>query len=169
MRKDQLLDAAERLLAEHGAQALTLAAVAEQAGVSKGGLLYHFGSKEALIKGMIERLVEEFDQLVAAQGDDTYTKRYLSATFVALGSGRLRRWAVVTGAAGDPALLAPLRQAMIRWHEDGLTEEPDPTAARIVRLACEGLWEVVSHAPGLYDDADYAELHRRLLALLPAG
>ncbi|GAA3425103.1 TetR/AcrR family transcriptional regulator [Streptosporangium sandarakinum] len=168
MRREELLDAAEDLLGDQGAGALTLAAVAERAGCSKGGLLYHFNSKEALIKGMVERLIEDFDQLVAAQGHDTYTKNYLAATFEAVRTGRLRRWAVVTGASGNLLLLAPLREAMARWHREGLDDEPDPVAAQIVRLACEGLWDVVSHDPALYDDERYDELKRRLLALLPA-
>ncbi|GGS58294.1 TetR family transcriptional regulator [Planobispora rosea] len=167
MRREDLLDAAEDLLSDQGSSALTLAAVAERAGCSKGGLLYHFGTKEALIKGMVERLIEDFDELVTNQDHGTYTKRYLAATFVAVRSGRLRRWAVVTGASGNPFLLAPLREAMARWHREGLEAEPDPAAAQIVRLACEGLWDVVSHDPGLYDDDFYTELERRLLALLP--
>ncbi|WP_433366059.1 TetR/AcrR family transcriptional regulator [Streptosporangium sp. CA-115845] len=168
MRRGELLDAAEDLLSDQGAQALTLAAVAERAGCSKGGLLYHFSTKEALIKGMVERLIEEFDELVAAQGHDTYTKNYLAATFAAVRSGRLRRWAVVTGASGNLYLLAPLRVAMARWHREGLDSEPDPEAAQIVRLACEGLWDVASHDPDLYDDERYERLKRRLLAMLPA-
>ena len=130
MRREELLDAAEDLLCDQGSQALTLATVAERAGCSKGGLLPHFGTKEALIKGMVERLIEEFDELVAAQGHDTYTKNYLAATFAAVQSGRLRRWAVVTGASGNLYLLAPLRVAMARWHREGLDSEPDPGAAQ---------------------------------------
>ncbi|GIH78737.1 TetR/AcrR family transcriptional regulator [Planobispora longispora] len=167
MRREDLLDAAENLLSDQGSSALTLAAVAERAGCSKGGLLYHFSTKEALIKGMVERLIEEFDELVAEQEGDTYTKRYLAATFIAVRSGRLRRWAVVTGASGNLYLLAPLREAMARWHREGLESEPDPAAAQIVRLACEGLWDVASHDPELYDDGLYTDLERRLLALLP--
>jgi AcrR family transcriptional regulator len=36
-----------------GAGSLTLEAVADVAGVSKGGLLYHFPTKDALIDGMV--------------------------------------------------------------------------------------------------------------------
>ena len=39
-----------------GAAALTLDAVAAEAGVSKGGVLYHFGSKRALIDGLLDAL-----------------------------------------------------------------------------------------------------------------
>ncbi|WP_214104630.1 TetR/AcrR family transcriptional regulator [Acrocarpospora catenulata] len=171
MRRDELLDAAEALLADQGERALTLAAVADRAGVSKGGLLYHFGTKDALVNGMIERLIADFDALIAAQQDSCYTRAYIKATFVAVRTGRLRRWAVVTGAAGDPALLTPLRDAMARWHTHGLAEEPDPVMSRIVRLACEGLWETATQCPAVFDPRDdqgnYEDLRERLLALVP--
>ncbi|GAA3678743.1 TetR/AcrR family transcriptional regulator [Nonomuraea antimicrobica] len=160
------MDAAEDLLCDQGSAALTLAAVADRAGVSKGGLLYHYGSKEALIKGMVERLIEDFDELMAAQPGETYTERYLGATLASVRSGRLRRWAVVTGASGNLFLLAPLREAMTRWHREGLSDEPDPLAAQIVRLACEGLWDVASHDPGLNTEGDLQALEHRLRALL---
>ncbi|MDF5753412.1 TetR/AcrR family transcriptional regulator [Spongiactinospora sp. TRM90649] len=168
MRRNELLDAAEALLGEQGAQALTLAAVAQASGVSKGGLLYHFNSKDALIKGLVERLIADFDQLMAEQAPrlDTYTKRYVGATFAVLRTGRVRRWAVVTGAAGDPELLAPLRAAMARWHSEGLAGEPDPAVSEVVRLACEGVWEVASHTPELYSAEHYRDLEGRLLAML---
>ncbi|SDH77647.1 DNA-binding transcriptional regulator, AcrR family [Sinosporangium album] len=160
------MDAAEHLLADRGSQALTLAAVAERAGCSKGGLLYHFSSKESLVKGMIQRLIDEFDELIAAQDDDSYSKKYVAATFAAVRQGRLRRWAVAVGAAGDPSLLAPLRRAMARWIHEGLADEPDPMAAEIVRLACEGVWEVATHAPELYDGPRQDRLEKRLMAML---
>jgi len=54
--RSRLLDAFEDLVIEHGERAATLAATADQAGVSKGGLLYHFGSKDALVQGLADRL-----------------------------------------------------------------------------------------------------------------
>ncbi|MFC5830274.1 TetR/AcrR family transcriptional regulator [Nonomuraea insulae] len=166
MRRDELLDAAEDLLCDQGSTALTLAAVADRAGVSKGGLLYHYGTKEALIKAMVERLIEEFDELTTTQPGETYTERYLGATLAAVRSGRLRRWAVVTGASGNLFLLAPLREAMARWHREGLSEEPDPLGSQIVRLACEGLWDVASHDPELNSEDDLQALERRLKTLI---
>ena len=147
---------------------MTLTAVADRAGVSKGGLLYHFATKEALIKGMVERLIGEFDDLMAEQPDPTYTGRYLGATLAAVRSNRLRRWAVVTGASGNVFLLAPLREAMTRWHTEELADEPDPVASQIVRLTCEGLWDVASHDPGIAGEGGLESLEARLRALLAA-
>ncbi|MGY2743673.1 AcrR family transcriptional regulator [Arthrobacter sp. UYCu723] len=54
--REAVLDAFESLLIEEGERAATLDAVARRAGVSKGGLLYHFPSKEAMVSVLLERL-----------------------------------------------------------------------------------------------------------------
>jgi AcrR family transcriptional regulator len=171
MKREALLDAAESVLFEHGTQALTLAAVADRAGVSKGGLLYHFPTKEALVKAMVARVIEEFDGLIASYDDGTpgsYTRAYVEATFEILGgeARAYRRWSAITAAAADPEQAEPLNEAMRRWHGRDPADDPDPGAAQVVRLAAEGLWEVVSHAPELYDGEQLEALKRRLLALL---
>src|SRR5689334_4017129 len=56
--RDRVLDAYETLLIEEGPAAATLDAVAAAADVSKGGLLYHFASKDALVDGLLGRLTE---------------------------------------------------------------------------------------------------------------
>ncbi|MFM7414309.1 MAG: helix-turn-helix domain-containing protein, partial [Alphaproteobacteria bacterium] len=67
----RILDAAENLIIARGVAAMTLEAVAREAGVSKGGLLYHFASKEALLEALLGRLsafiAQEFAACVAAQ------------------------------------------------------------------------------------------------------
>jgi AcrR family transcriptional regulator len=61
--REALLDAAEHLLPERGAEALTLREVAREAGVSHGAPYHHFGSREALLAAIAER---GFDGLTAA-------------------------------------------------------------------------------------------------------
>ena len=58
--KKQILNAAAKLINEEGILALTLESVAKHAGISKGGLLYHFPSKEALLKGIVNYLTQGF-------------------------------------------------------------------------------------------------------------
>jgi AcrR family transcriptional regulator len=53
---DRILDAAEELVCTRGIAGFTLDGVAQAAGVSKGGLLYHFRSKDSLISGMQRRM-----------------------------------------------------------------------------------------------------------------
>ncbi|MFA1531395.1 TetR/AcrR family transcriptional regulator [Corynebacterium belfantii] len=60
--KEKLLDAFEDILISQGENAATLDAVAQKAGVSKGGLLYHFPSKTALVTGLTDRLEERMNE-----------------------------------------------------------------------------------------------------------
>jgi AcrR family transcriptional regulator len=50
--RDRILDAAESLICSRGIAGFTLDAVAQAAEVSKGGLLYHFSSKDKLISDL---------------------------------------------------------------------------------------------------------------------
>lgn len=67
--RDAVLDAFEELLIDVGERAATLDAVARRAGVSKGGLLYHFPNKEALITATLERLDRLAGEDLAAMAD----------------------------------------------------------------------------------------------------
>jgi len=59
LARERVLDAFEDILVHDGERAATLEAVAKAAGVSKGGLLYHFASKEELAAGILDRLEEQ--------------------------------------------------------------------------------------------------------------
>src|SRR5690606_13654259 len=61
LTRERVLDAFESILISDGERTATLDATAKQAEVSKGGLLYHFASKDELAEGLLERL----DRLVS--------------------------------------------------------------------------------------------------------
>lgn len=67
-----------------GAPAFTLDAVAEAAGVSKGGLMYHFPSKEALLEALVARAVDAVDAALAPAAHSSepgaFTRAYLEIT-----------------------------------------------------------------------------------------
>jgi AcrR family transcriptional regulator len=60
--RDRILDAAENLICAGGIAGFTLDAVAHSAGLSKGGLLYHFSSKDSLISGLQRRMASRLEQ-----------------------------------------------------------------------------------------------------------
>jgi AcrR family transcriptional regulator len=66
--RNALLAAAERVVTEYG-PAFSLDAVAREAGVSKGGLLHHFRSRDALLVALVAAWMERFDEAVARQLD----------------------------------------------------------------------------------------------------
>ena len=65
-RPEIILDAAASVLLKGGARALTIDAVAAEAGLSKGGVLHHYASKDALISALAERKLREIRESVAA-------------------------------------------------------------------------------------------------------
>jgi AcrR family transcriptional regulator len=71
--QEQILDAAEKVVARDGAARLTLESVAELAGISKASVLYDFKSKQALIAAVVERAVRNDnafnDGVTASLGD----------------------------------------------------------------------------------------------------
>ena len=62
--RDQILDAAEHVIVESGGRDFTLDAVAERAGISKGGLVYSFATKDELFHAALEREVARFQEAV---------------------------------------------------------------------------------------------------------
>src|SRR6202789_1789746 len=61
---DRILDAAEHVILASGGRNFTLDAVAERAGISKGGLVYSFATKDELFRAALEREVARFQEAV---------------------------------------------------------------------------------------------------------
>lgn len=60
--REVVLDAAERLMAEQGYEAATVAALVERAGVPASSIYHYFGSKEGVLLAVMERGAERFFQ-----------------------------------------------------------------------------------------------------------
>jgi AcrR family transcriptional regulator len=134
--RTRILDAAERIVQARGVPALTLEAAAREAGVSKGGLLYHFAAKEALLAGLLNRLADgigaDFEAVLAAQPPHPArtTRAILAWTFddpEGVCEHHQRAAAVFLAAFHqDPALLDPIRRVTAairdRLREDALPE-----------------------------------------------
>ncbi|MDX2243708.1 MAG: TetR/AcrR family transcriptional regulator [Leptolyngbyaceae cyanobacterium bins.302] len=149
LTRETLLRAATQVILEHGVEALTLDAVARQAGVSKGGLLYHFPNKNALVVGLGEQLIHEFETALQTEFDQDdapgtpgqWTRAYIRSTLRMSGQtlalvARLSSLIVEM----PPELLTSAdayeQRCRQRIESDGL----DPTQATIIQLAIDGLW-----------------------------
>jgi AcrR family transcriptional regulator len=63
-----LLDAARALFAEHGFVGTGREDIAERAGVTRGALYHHYGSKEQLFRAVVEEIEEELAERVMRAG-----------------------------------------------------------------------------------------------------
>jgi AcrR family transcriptional regulator len=145
--REAILNAAAVVVREQGAAHLTLDAVSARAKVSKGGLLYHFRSKEALLQGMtagLREMVLAARRMEAAKLPDS-PARELKAHIRAMGVVRNSKVAGIAAAllaAGteNPKLLAPVeeyrRGLAAELSSHGISRE----FVAVVSLALEGLW-----------------------------
>lgn len=142
--KENVLDAFERLVIDRGERAATLEAVAVEAGVSKGGLLYHYGSKKDLVDAVISRVSELGSE---------YTEQLKSSPEGVVSS--FIRTSVTTGTAFDNSYIALTRLAQSGIYPDArealtgierdwftLIESSvgDAAVARLVLLVSDGLY-----------------------------
>jgi AcrR family transcriptional regulator len=148
--KERILRAAEDLVLGEGVASLTLERAAAAAGVSKGGVLYHFPTRDALVTAMVARLTGYFEDQLRRHGADeegpgAFTVAYVrceSTQTINPEDERIDRLgaALLAALAANPDLLAPLAQAYERWQrrceDDGLPA----SIATLVRLAADGLW-----------------------------
>ena len=99
------LEAARRLLIDHGPQAVTLKAVAAEIGKTHANLLHHFGSAAglqsalaALITGRVVAGIEEAVQRARAhEGDPIEIVDRVFDAFGREGAGALAAWMILSG------------------------------------------------------------------------
>ena len=149
--RDRILNAAEERVLAGGPAGLVLDAIAADAGVSKGGLLYHFRNKEALVANLCERMLDRFDRELEAlrEADDggntgAAARAYLASTVTDEGkpadnSAQLMAGILATLGRDSPHLEA-VRARFAQWQEALVGDGLDDTTATIVRLAADGLW-----------------------------
>ncbi len=139
--KKGILEAASRVIQQSGVSRMTLEEVAAEAKVSKGGLLYHFPSKNALIRGLVDDLIAQCDLFFDSHKHDSspggFTRAYLQSSLFLDASSAV---GVVSAIANDPSLLEPLHKAYARWQARLDNDGIDPVVATMVRLIADGLW-----------------------------
>jgi len=141
--KRRLLDAAVAVVRRDGAGSLTLDAVAAEAGVSKGGLLYHFKTKRDLLDAMLEGWVEEFGtEIAAAEEGKGFAHGYVKASDMTgwAATERAIEFGLLAAMVDEPATLERVRARYAAWQNQLVAQAADPVDATVARLAADGLW-----------------------------
>lgn len=141
--RERVLVAYEDLLISDGPRAATLDAVAASAGVSKGGLLYHFKGKEALTEGLLAKLHEyaalDFAAMAAdPQGCASYYIR--TSVFGSTPFDRVIVAAMRLSQSEDDTVRQAFSEIHARWFELILSDIGDPAVSRAVMLLGDGMY-----------------------------
>ena len=150
--RDLILNAAEALVSEIGAARLTIDAVAARSGLSKGGVLYNFPSKDALIGGMMPRLIEDCASDIAALAGATSIRepnairadRQSAPGWISQEIGGAR---IAGGACGKSRAASHFREFKQTEKAQILSETGNAADALMIWSAIEGL--VFTSALGL--------------------
>ncbi len=136
-------------MVRQGIANLALDAVAARAGISKGGLLYHFPSKDRLVEAMVSRCADQWRAGVfaahdrAARGPGRMARALLSQLEDA------RCWteqcqqsssAVFAALAQNPRLIEPLRAVYVELRTTLETDGLPTGVSELILVALDGLW-----------------------------
>ena len=185
--RDKICEAAIQTATRDGILAMTIDNVAKEAGISKGGVMYHFPSKDELVKGMLEYFGNQLEQMVLQRIADDPQPRFrwarsiLSCTFAdpqrdQNQQGPFTPEAVdrfmltaLAAAVSSPNLIEPLRQVGLRLSRRLLNDPEDGLEQLLIWLVLDGLflWQFV----GLIDRNEplYAQIGEALRAKVQAG
>ncbi|WP_229073459.1 TetR/AcrR family transcriptional regulator [Actinoplanes sp. DH11] len=145
-RKDRIVDAAIRVIAEHGVAGTTHRLIAAEADVPLGSLTYHFTGLDDLRVQAFTRHAERMSAIYAAHFDGVATDEQLLDALTGLIHGdagaSAADWAVAyelyLAALRDPALRA-VTETWMRTSRSVLERFVDPVTARGVDALIEGL------------------------------
>jgi AcrR family transcriptional regulator len=170
--RELILDAAEAQLIKHGPDSLRLVQLAEELGVSHPAILHHFGSREGLVRAVVQRTAERLESQVFASlrgdlDDEKNAVALLEQLFRALadeGHARLLLWLYLSGHTTDPVgygkkvrHIADAIHALRRLHKPDAGSEDTLFTVLLAGIALFG--NAIAGGPlrasaGLGDDPD---------------
>ncbi len=143
--KDRIIAAAMDITQTKGARHLTIDAVTVKSGLSKGGVLYHFPSKAALLDGLINQAVLQFRAQIQSYRDNLAgapnpTLQALVQWLTAiLDQKQSLPTALLAASAEDPELLKPVRDAFDDLWRMIQAEATDQSTVLVIWCALSGI------------------------------
>lgn len=177
-RRDDLIAAAIELVAEGGANAATVRAIAERAGVTPGLIRHYFATKEDLTQTAYRQVMDRMTQsavqaLAAAPADDPAARlsAFVAANFRApvLDPVTLAVWAAYLNKSRSDAGMMSVHQATYLGYRDqlqaliaALPGRNDTARDRRDAIACnaliDGLWIEGAALPEAFADDELARI-----------
>lgn len=141
--KPRILRSTVQVIERDGLEGLTLDAVAREAGLTKGGVQYHFASKDALIEAVERQTWDEADQAVRAElhkdFDSASPDERLAAYIKSTAEARVQKVDIVLALANPTSNLSEEQRTAFEARWTGEPERKLTTAQHLAILAADGL------------------------------
>ncbi|MBR0970007.1 MULTISPECIES: TetR/AcrR family transcriptional regulator [Bradyrhizobium] len=144
--RNAALDAATRIIARDGPGRLTLDAIARESGLSKGGVMHQFRTKEAVLKALLERQMDHFEEFslrymakVSGTSANPHLATQLATVREAATSPNSAALALVAAMVENPGLMVLPRERELKRVEAIKAEAADPELALLRWAAARGL------------------------------
>lgn len=160
--RQKILDAAEAIARGEGAASMSLDAVAAAAGVSKGGLLYHFPSKPKLFEALVVSFLSRFDAVLQDAERSGQPNAVIQAYIKHFISERRCNTPPPSGLlavfAADPGMLAPVQQHERNFLARIRANATDPDFATVAFLSIQAVRSMELFNTCVLDDKEVADL-----------
>lgn len=141
-----LVESTIRLAGERGFEAVTIQAVADAAGVTKGGLMHHFASKSELVEAAFQELTVDFEREIEEELRNqpleygVFTRAYIKVCMRSYTpEERLQARSVLIFLFSEPNLRHGWANCQDRWMK-GYSETDGDLDLLLLRSAVDGLW-----------------------------
>lgn len=146
-KKEEILNAAVDLIERENLEAVSYEALAEASGMSKSGIVYHFPSRDEIMRSLHQYLADQWEQeLERAAGGPAHTvdaTTRLRAMVLSLSQSATKAELLVEIDARSNAEFAEIwRQVDERWTSSPGDIENDEVqrASYLVQVLADGLW-----------------------------
>lgn len=145
--RTKILDAAVRVIHRDGLLGVTFDSVAAEAGVTRGGMMYHFPAREALVQAIHEHLAAQWEfslETVAGKSKAAATAKERAIAYARTSARSANRAELlsVLHSFESPATAAAWDSVLEGWASPPPASTADTAALSqfIARLAADGLW-----------------------------
>ncbi|MBI1277710.1 MAG: TetR family transcriptional regulator [Anaerolineaceae bacterium] len=141
-----VLDAASQIITRHGISSFTIESVAQEAGLTKGGVLHHFASKEDLINALIEQVIQAYQTRLAqelevepADQPGHWLRAYIRTVFSMQYEDKNLIPALAAALSSEHQIMDRVRISFRETQRAAVQDGIDPVQAMIIRLAVDGV------------------------------
>ncbi|MGH6881070.1 MAG: TetR/AcrR family transcriptional regulator [Hypericibacter sp.] len=168
--RNAAIQAALAIIARDGPGRLTLDAIAREAGMSKGGVMHQFPTKQAVLKALLEQQREYFDEFsrrFKAENGSATAQPELAARIATWREVAFKRepvaFAILGALIEDPDFLSVGRDTEAKKVDVIKAEAEDPQLALLRAAAAQGLALTSMFGISTLSDKERAQLFDRLL------